>query len=69
MNLLECCAHKPGKSSQKKTQQQPVCSMLGIRSRIRMFFGLLNLDPDPLVRGADPDPDPSILKQKYYEKH
>jgi hypothetical protein len=21
-------------------------------------------DPDPLVRGMDPDPDPSIIKQK-----
>jgi hypothetical protein len=26
-----------------------------------MFLGLL--DPDPLVRGMDPDPDPSITKQ------
>jgi hypothetical protein len=34
--------------------------------RIRMFLGLL--DPDPLVRGTDPAPDPapgpSIIKQK-----
>jgi hypothetical protein len=32
--------------------------------RIRMFLGLL--DPDPLVigTGMDPDPDPSIIKQK-----
>jgi hypothetical protein len=30
-----------------------------------MFLGLLDTDPDPLVRGMDPDPDPdpSILKQ------
>jgi hypothetical protein len=28
--------------------------------RIHMFLGLL--DPDPLVRGMDPDP--SIIKQK-----
>jgi hypothetical protein len=29
-----------------------------------MFLGLM--DPDPLVRGMDPapDPDPSIIKQK-----
>jgi hypothetical protein len=33
-----------------------------IRIRIRMFLGLR--DPDPLVRGMDPDPDPSIIKQK-----
>jgi|688.fasta_scaffold1426065_1 hypothetical protein len=30
--------------------------------RIRMFLGLL--DPDLLARGMDPDPDPSIIKQK-----
>ena len=29
---------------------------------IRIFLGLL--DPDPLVSGMDPDPDPSITKQK-----
>jgi hypothetical protein len=27
-------------------------------------FGPLDLDPDPLVRGMDQDPDPSIIKQK-----
>ncbi len=45
-------------------------AMLQIRIRIwihrnHMFLGLL--DPDPLVRGMDPDPamdpDPSIIKQ------
>jgi hypothetical protein len=30
--------------------------------RIHMFLGLLDPDPDPLVRGMEPDP--SILKQK-----
>jgi hypothetical protein len=34
--------------------------VLRIRIRIHMFLGLL--DPDPLVRGMDPDP--SIIKQK-----
>jgi hypothetical protein len=29
-----------------------------------MFFGLLDPDPDPLIRGPDPVPDPSIIKQK-----
>ncbi len=39
--------------------------------RIHMFLGLLNPDPDPLVRGMDPDPaldqdpDPSIIMQKW----
>jgi hypothetical protein len=41
--------------------------VLRIRIRIRihqihMFLGLL--DPDPLVRGIDPDPDSCIIKQK-----
>ncbi len=36
--------------------------------RIHMFLGLP--DPDPLVRGMDPapDPDPSIITQKQQEK-
>jgi hypothetical protein len=31
-----------------------------------MFLGLPDTDPDPLVRGKDPVPDPdrSIIKQK-----
>jgi len=29
---------------------------------ILLFLGLQ--DPDPLVRGMDPDPDPSIIVQK-----
>jgi hypothetical protein len=30
--------------------------------RIHVFFGLLDPDPDPLVRGMDPDPalDPAL---------
>jgi hypothetical protein len=33
--------------------------------RIHMFLGLLDPNPDSLVRGMDPDPDPSsIIKQK-----
>jgi hypothetical protein len=30
--------------------------------RIRMFMGLLDPDPDPLIKCMDPDP--SIIKQK-----
>ncbi len=33
---------------------------------LRMFMGLLDPDPDPLVRGMDPDP--SIIKQKIVRK-
>jgi hypothetical protein len=29
-----------------------------------IFLGLQDLDPDPLIRGTDPDLDPSIIKQK-----
>jgi hypothetical protein len=29
--------------------------------RIHMFLGLLDPYPDPLVRGMDSDPDPSII--------
>jgi hypothetical protein len=36
--------------------------VLRIRIRIHKFLGLLDPDPDPLVRGMDPDP--SIIKQK-----
>jgi hypothetical protein len=39
-------------------------ALLRIRiRRIRMFLGLLDPDPNPLVRGTDPDL--SIIKQKY----
>jgi hypothetical protein len=38
-------------------QEHPVTVL-----QFRMFLGLL--DPDPLFRGMDPDPDPSITKQK-----
>jgi hypothetical protein len=35
-----------------------------------MFLGLLVLDPDPSVRGMDPDPDldPPVTKQKKVRK-
>jgi hypothetical protein len=29
-----------------------------------MFLVLLDPDPDSVVRGTDPDPDPTIIKQK-----
>ena len=36
--------------------------------RIHVFLGLLDPDPDLLVRGMDPDPDPDLdpsnIKQK-----
>jgi hypothetical protein len=38
--------------------------MLRDRIRTGMCFGLLDPDPDVLERGKNPDPDPSIVKQK-----
>jgi hypothetical protein len=37
-----------------------------LRIRIHLFLGILNLNPDPSVRGMDSalDLDPSITKQK-----
>jgi hypothetical protein len=37
--------------------------------RIHLFLGLMDPDPDPLVRGVDPYPDPSIIKQKNFEPY
>ncbi len=50
--------------------------VLGIRiwnripiRRIRMCLGLLDPDPDPIVRGMDPDPDPDhYLSHKCFER-
>ncbi len=40
----------------RRGQSSFLCAVLGIRiRRIRMFLGLLDPDPDPLVRGTDPD--------------
>jgi hypothetical protein len=51
-----------------KVGSDPKKPVLRIRIRIHVFLGLQ--DPDPLIRGMDPDPaldpdpDPSIIKQK-----
>jgi hypothetical protein len=46
-------------------KQNNSITVLRIRiQRIHVFLGLLNPDPDPLVRGMDPDPDTSIIKKK-----
>jgi hypothetical protein len=34
-----------------------------LRIQILMFLGLLDPDPDPVVRGLDSAPDPFIIKQ------
>ncbi len=45
------------------TDQYIVKNSEVLRIRISMFLGLLDLDPDLLVRGTNPapDPDPSII--------
>jgi hypothetical protein len=59
-----------------KEKVQAICvnlpAVLRIRiHRIHVFLGLLDPDPDRLVRGMNPDPapdpDPSIIKQIYQE--
>jgi hypothetical protein len=42
------------KNSNIEKQKDINAAVFGIQ--IRMFLGLLNADPDPLVRGMDPDP-------------
>jgi hypothetical protein len=33
--------------------------------RIHVFFGLPDPEPDPLVRGMNPDPDPALDPDRY----
>ncbi len=48
---------------EKKLEQPQILLQVVFRiHRIHMFLGLA--DQDPLVRCMDPDPDPSISKQK-----
>jgi hypothetical protein len=42
-----------------KKESQYLAPVLGIW--IRMFLGLLDPDPDPLIRGMDPAPDSSLF--------
>jgi hypothetical protein len=59
------CLRPPvGSSLPAAVNQVRSCqAVLRIRiRRIRMFMTLLDPDPDPLVRGMDPDP--SVIKQK-----
>ncbi len=59
--LLVC--HSTQCLSCTKYASYKIATVLRIRiRRIQMFLGLLDPDPDPLVRGMDPDP--SIIKQK-----
>ncbi len=71
MQLPLCATSKQGSNLIKSIVLSIVADPDPIRSRIRrihMFLGLLDPDPDPLVRGVDPDPapdpGPAITKQK-----
>ncbi len=64
-----CCRDDPSCPVHWRTRPAHAYkSVLGIR--IHMFLSLLDPDPDPLVRGMNPDPalDPSIIKQKIVRK-
>jgi hypothetical protein len=61
--LLLCSQRKHGQNmfNPPQTFYQLISPVLRIRiriHRIHMFLGLT--DPDPLVRGMDPDPDPAL---------
>jgi hypothetical protein len=54
---------RPGKGNEKKSENDKVFSSVADPDPSDPFvLGLL--DPEPLVRGMDPDPAPSIIKQK-----
>ncbi len=58
-DLTTGCWHSPP-SRRHEDREKSFEPVFRIRiHRIHMFLGLL--DPDPLVRGMDPDPDPSIF--------
>ncbi len=59
MDLGSGIPGKNGSRSQKKAPDPGVKKAvlrIRIRMEIRMFLGLLDPDPDPLVRIMDPDP-------------
>jgi hypothetical protein len=43
-----------------RDSEKPIPGQKGTESRIHMFLGLLDPDPDALVRGMDPDPAPDL---------
>ncbi len=52
--------------SQTLMQEWKSCDTEGLSHKIRVadpFLGLLNTEPNLLVRGTDPAPKPSIIKQ------
>jgi hypothetical protein len=62
MNLAPIGRWRYMVSSTTISLKKRIYNPLLLSIRIHMFLGLQ--DPDPLVRGMDPDPDPSIIMQK-----
>jgi hypothetical protein len=66
--IFTCKAHVFHIDPKTKRWAKPVLWIRIWIHRIHMFLGLLDPDPDPLVRGMDPDPaldpDPLIIMQK-----
>ncbi len=56
--------HTDSRKSKRDVMKVDIPAVLRILTR--MFLGFLDPNPDPLVRGTDPDP--SINKQKKKEK-
>jgi hypothetical protein len=64
LNLLKCHPSIPGELNDREdVEVEEVLIHLNavLKIRIRMFLGLQDPDPDPLVRGTDPAPDPSLF--------
>ncbi len=59
-NTEFCCIFRTRLGQDNRTESKRGCRHPVFR--IHMFLGFP--DPDPLVRGMNPDPDPSIIKQK-----
>ena len=61
---LESSGEEEGEEGPGRSVLSSVCVLPSVFRihRIHVFFGLP--DPDPLVRGMDPDPDPSIIMLK-----
>ncbi len=71
IQILPCFLHQSSVADPEPDPEVPSiligCSELlasSVADPDPYFLGLLDPDPDPLVRGMDPDPDSSITKEK-----
>ncbi len=52
-----------GRHAGQNGQYRYLLPVLRIQIRIHVFLGLLDPDPDPLVRSMDPDPEAKIVRK------